>query len=166
MFDKKYMKKLLLLLFSGFLFSCSEAETFDESVPVVSQNVNISLVVLNENGEKVLLNGDLKRDDVSVEYKINNIYEPAATSWCYNDDGGLVLYNRVANDRGTTSCKLTFPNNEVFYIDFSFEKEPGEFIWFVNNVTINNDVVYEGGSREPGTYNECSALQINLVLNQ
>ena len=113
-----------------------------------------------------MLNGDLKKEDIHVEYKINNVYEPAATSWCYNDDGGIVLYNRVANDRGTTSCKLTFSNEEVVYVDFSFEKDPDEFIWFVNNVTINNDVVYEGDSREPGSYNECSALQINLVLNQ
>jgi len=158
------MKNLIYLFFSVFLLSCSNT---DEDLPYgVTKDTNVSLIVLNENGEKVLLNGDLKRDDISVEYKINNVYEPAATSWCYNDDGGIVLYNRVANDRGTTSCKLTFSNEEVVYVDFSFEKDPDEFIWFVNNVTINNDVVYEGDSREPGSYNECSALQINLVLNQ
>lgn len=160
------MKNIIYLFFSIFLLSCSDT---DEVQPyAMNRNTNIAIQVLNENGEKVLINGEVNREDVIIQYKKDNTYLPKESTWCNDDKSDFLLADEVYGIQGTTSYKLTFPNQEVFYVDVTIAKEPGDNLhWFITNVKINDTIVFEGDKSEQGSYCENGAgLQIDLVLNQ
>ena len=170
------MKNLIYLFFSLFLLSCSDdGKVEDEIATAVIYPNNVELTVLNSNGEKVFVIGEMNRGDVVVEMAYRNDEfiqdNEIMNEFCEEDLSGIFLPLASISKHPsfyTVKFRITFPNTQVYLVEVDIDKTPNQYTlhWFNKTIRINGEVVYEGDVSEPGEYCHESALKLNLVLNQ
>lgn len=165
------MKKFILLLMGLFYLSCNDgnSDNEDSSMPM-QRPPNIELIILNNKGEKLLATGAINREDLIVEEKENGIYtvnNESKENWCEIDKSGIVLfdYRNTMASSYEGDYRITFPDQSVYLINVKVQKEEGNnYHWYIEKITINNNVVFTGDITEQGTYcDNYGALQINLI---
>lgn len=170
------MKKIItFFLLSLFTIACSSSNEHEikSETPPPSIDSNIVLSIVNTNGDKLITNGTINRDEVSIEYKKEDVFVPAESSFCNSDQSDVLLFSDVhkfmAKQGRITNFKLTFPNQQVYYIDVELDSIPptssGNIKVFIKKVYVNNEMIYEGNESASG--NKCSGfLMFDLIINE
>lgn len=166
---KKILTFFLLCLLTIACSSSNEDEVKFDGDVAPSGSSQIVLSIVNTNGDKLLTNGKVNRYDVSVEYKKNDVFVPMEFDYCNPDQSDIVLFDQVLGFRGITNYKLTFPNQQVYYIDVEIDFVPTtsdrNFTYFVKKVYVNNEMIYEGNESASG--NKCHGhLMLDLIINE
>lgn len=170
------MRKFLVFLLPMFTIACSDSNEGRNAVPPPYSDANIVLSIVDANGEKLMTNGTINREDVVIEYKKGDDYVPAESDFCSQDLSDFLLYGNTyflqGQEEFINNFRLTFPNQQVVYADVHFDFIPytetgtGSSITYIKKVYINNELVYEGDLSTIGDRCNNMFLKFDVILNQ
>ncbi len=171
------MKKVLtFLLASVFAVSCSDSNEGNNATPPPYEDSAIVLSIVDANGEKLMSNGTINRDDVVIEYKKGEEYVPALNHYCSPDLSDFTLYDYTYFLEGqlekVINFRLTFPDQQVVYADVIHGYIPREetnihsSMIYVKKVYINNELIYEGDVSTIGDRCNDSFLKFDVIVNE